>query len=179
MDHFYESIEGWFDFDNIYKSEVNKASDGAHFVEVGTWKGRSAAFMCVEIANSNKKIKFDCVDIWTGADGYNNDRSVQKNTLYEDFLVNMAPVAGLFTPVREWSDKAAVLYQDESLDFVFIDAGHTYEAVLADIKAWLPKVKPGGVLAGHDYNHAAGVRQAVKQMFTNFSQDRSSWVMFK
>jgi hypothetical protein len=43
------------------------------------------------------------------------------------------------------------LFEDNSLDFVYIDANHTYEGVKEDIKYWYPKVKPGGLLLGHDY----------------------------
>jgi hypothetical protein len=50
-----------------------------------------------------------------------------------------------------------------SLDFVFIDAEHTYEAALADCLAWLPKVRTGGVLCGHDYEMPE-VRMAVDEM---------------
>jgi len=41
--------------------------------------------------------------------------------------------------------------EDGSLDFAFIDADHTYEGCLADIRAWYPKVRPGGLIGGHDY----------------------------
>jgi len=180
MEHFYKAIHGWFDFDNIYKERIAQVNASAHFVEVGSWKGKSSAFMCVEIFNSNKTIKFDCVDIWTGAGEvgeYDKDSAVKSQTLYYEFLKNMEPVKNLYTPIREWSDKAASLYEDNSLDFVFIDAGHSYENVLADINAWLPKVKKGGVIAGHDYTNADGVRRAVNEIFTNFSQDRSSWIV--
>jgi hypothetical protein len=67
MEHFFHAIPGWFDFANIYTDRVNSASNGAHFVELGAWKGKSAAYMAVEIANSGKKMQFDCVDIWNGA----------------------------------------------------------------------------------------------------------------
>lgn len=55
--------------------------------------------------------------------------------------------------------------QDASQDLVFIDAEHTFSAVAADIAAWLPKVRPGGILCGHDYRHRrfVGVKQAVDQ----------------
>lgn len=46
---------------------------------------------------------------------------------------------------------AASLVPDGWADFVFIDAGHSYEAVRADIRAWECKVKPGGWFGGHDY----------------------------
>ena len=68
MEHFYQNIgEDWFSYPQLYKRIVDNSQDGSHIVEVGSWKGRSAAFMAVEIINSNKKIKFDCVDTWLGA----------------------------------------------------------------------------------------------------------------
>jgi len=55
--------------------------------------------------------------------------------------------------IRERSVEAAKQVEDGSLDLVYIDANHSYEGCLSDIQAWLPKIKPGGVLSGHDYNH--------------------------
>lgn len=64
------------------------------------------------------------------------------------------------------TDQAAPLVPDGWADFVFIDAGHSYEAVRSDIKNWLPKVKLGGWFGGHDF-HASwpGVQQAVIEAF--------------
>ena len=55
---------------------------------------------------------------------------------------------------------------DRSLDFVVIDAEHGYESVVADISAWLPKLKQGGVLFGHDYGHPRfpGVKRAFDKL---------------
>lgn len=63
--------------------------------------------------------------------------------------------------------KAARFVPDHSLDFVFIDAGHGYEAVTADIRDWAPKVRPSGCLIGHDYDPARnpGVVRAVDEAF--------------
>jgi hypothetical protein len=49
------------------------------------------------------------------------------------------------------SEDAAALVEPGSLDFVFLDGDHSYEGTTADIAAWLPAVKPGGLLCGHDY----------------------------
>jgi len=57
--------------------------------------------------------------------------------------------------------------QDASLDFVFIDADHSYDAVYKDIVAWKPKVKQGGLLCGHDI-HIHDVRRAVTELLPNF-----------
>jgi hypothetical protein len=67
------------------------------------------------------------------------------------------------------SAEAAQLFPDESLDFVFIDADHSYEGCSKDIELWAPKVLPDGVLCGHDYNHVRaefrGVTRAVDEAF--------------
>jgi hypothetical protein len=57
-------------------------------------------------------------------------------------------------------------YEDESLSLCFIDGSHEYEDVKADLIAWLPKVKKGGVLAGHDYDNTnhKGVRMAADEV---------------
>jgi len=57
----------------------------------------------------------------------------------------------------------AKLLADESLDLVFLDADHTYNAVLADLRAWFPKVRPGGVLSGHDFVRRNDVARAVRR----------------
>lgn len=62
--------------------------------------------------------------------------------------------------------EAANLVDDHSLDFAFIDAGHGYEAVSDDIRCWTPKIKPGGMLLGHDYcERHSGVIRAVNTAF--------------
>lgn len=167
MDHFYQNIKGWFWFRTVYEQAVAEARDGAHFVEVGSWKGRSAAFMAVEIVNSGKKIRFDCVDTWRGSEDMQNLPEVINDTLYDEFLGNIAPVRKYVKPIRMASIEAAKRYRDSSLDFVFIDAGHEYENVKSDIIAWWPKVSSGGVLAGDDYGWA-GVTEAVKETFSNY-----------
>lgn len=71
--------------------------------------------------------------------------------------------------VRKFSVDAEKAVEVRSLDFVFIDGDHSYEAVYTDIRAWLPKVKPGGWIGGHDYANDEykhwGVKQAVDEAF--------------
>lgn len=170
MEHFYTTIQGWCNYlPELYAEMVKEAKDGAHFVEIGTWKGCSAAFMAVEIINSGKKIKFDCVDTWLGSDEevHQTDPYVREGKLYEHFVENMKPVEGYYTAIRLPSVEAAALYDDNSLDFVLIDAAHDYDSVKADIAAWLPKVKIGGVLAGDDYAWGPSVAAAVNDSLTN------------
>lgn len=166
MNHFYQKIPGWFSFRGLYEQAVREAQDGAHFVEVGCWKGRSAAFMAVEIINSGKKIRFDCVDTWLGSQEPKHlaDPSVRNGTLFVEFKHNIAPVRERIGVWRLPSVEASTQYEDNSLDFVPIDAAHDYENVLSDIRAWWPKIKPGGVLAGDDFKFK-GVNKAVLEVF--------------
>lgn len=171
MQHFYSNISGWFEFPKLYSEMVANAKDGDHFVEVGTFKGQSAAFMAVEIVNSNKKIKFDCIDTWLGhadhqASGSDPQQDVIDGILFEVFQKNMLPVANYYTPIRLPSVEAAKTYKDNSLDFVFIDASHDFKSVLEDVHSWFPKVKKGGIIAGHDYR-APDVKKAVDLFFKN------------
>lgn len=164
MIHFFDDIPGWLHCADLYREMVVEAADGAHFVEVGCWKGRSAAFMAVEIANSGKDIGFDCVDHWQGNAGRPDDPDVLAGRLFDVFLRNTAPARKWINPLRLCSIEAAALNCDGSLDFVYLDAAHDYRSVQADIAAWLPKIKLGGMLAGDDYR-MEGVRMAVDGAF--------------
>lgn len=66
--------------------------------------------------------------------------------------------------IRMHSEDAVSNFEDGSLDFAYIDADHTLEACTQDIELWWPKIKPGGFLCGHDYDHRDkrwGVKEAV------------------
>ena len=84
MEHFYQNLgQDWFTYPQLYKGMVEKFNEGSHFVEVGVWKGRSASFMAVEIHNSGKKIKFDCVDTWEYIDSQNDiSKDLYENLYY-------------------------------------------------------------------------------------------------
>ncbi len=166
MEHFYQTIQGWFTFPQLY-TQVVREFDNAVFVEIGTWKGKSAAYMAVEIVNYNKNIKFFCIDPWTGEtlddnpDAYICEEKA-KNTLYEHFLENTRSVQNVIIPIKDYSLNAVHNFKDNSIDFAFIDASHDYDSVLADLNAWYPKVKKGGILSGHDY-HQESVNRAVQK----------------
>jgi hypothetical protein len=179
MNHIYQQSqfgENWFSYPNLYKRIVNQFPTGSKFVEVGSWKGKSSAFMAVEIANSNKEIDFYCVDTWEGS--VEHQEYGELSELYNIFIENMRPVEPYYFPLKISSLSAVSKFRDKSLDFVFIDASHEYEDVKNDILAWIPKVKSGGILAGHDYyvgdvDWCPGVKQAVNEIFGNveFSED--------
>lgn len=179
MEHFYENIPGWFNCLPLYKTMVLDAADGARFVEIGAWKGKSAAFMAVEIANSGKNISFYVVDNFKGSIEHQEDPDVVNETLEQTFWRNIDPVKDFVEVFVKDSVACAALFDDASLDFVYIDGSHEYEHVLADIEAWLPKVKKGGMLAGDDYSCYPGVRQAVDEWLPNAQIDGNIWMFRK
>lgn len=178
--------ENWFTYPNLYSRFVREFKSGSKFVEVGCWKGKSIAYLGVEIINSGKNIKVDAVDTWNGTpEEHDWDHYVQTNTLYELFLSNIEPIKDVINPIRLTSLEAAKLYDDNSLDVVFLDAAHDYESVKQDIAAWLPKIKTNGYIAGHDYydnNPSCGVKEAVDDAFlekTNLEITEFCWVYKK
>ena len=165
---YWSCIEGWFDWESLYKAMVDRCEEGSHFVEVGAWFGKSMCFLATQVALLGKQIKLDAVDLWkdTPFEFYNNIISQVGGDLLPVFMNHMkkAGVDHLITPLQMSSIEASKLYLDESLDFVFIDADHETEGVTQDIEHWWPKVKIGGYLAGHDYQLAT-VRAAVDHQF--------------
>lgn len=165
MEHFYRSIEGYFTFPDFYMWVAFQASNQKiwHGVEVGVYTGQSAAFLGAELS-CHMAARLDLVDI-----------ELTKHRARE----NLAPLAKSMVALNylEMSSLAATnMYTDGSLDFVFIDADHSYAAVAADIDAWLPKVRKGGIIAGHDYCEwpGFGVIQAVTERFERVEVWRGS-----
>lgn len=185
MNHIYQNIEGWFDFPNLYSFIVEQSPNDAKFVEVGSWLGKSSSYMAVEIANSKKNISFHCVDTWQGSEEHSSNDLIVKNELYNSFLRNISPVQNYITPLRLSSKEASEKFEDESLDFIFIDAGHSYEDVSEDLKCWFPKLKKGGYFAGHDYSPVwpgvikAVVEWSVENNYTISFVEESCWLMKK
>ncbi len=179
----YQSIEGWFDFDDIYELALRRCSarKSARFVEVGAYKGRSTCFMAERLAESGLDVTFDVVDSFAG------DDDVGHGDLWPQFAANLtrAGLLSRLTAHRRLSVEAAADFADQSLDFVFIDARHTYVAASEDLAAWWPKVKPGGLLAGHEYVHSPGVRAAVDDFVARgaldhaFRLSRTSWMIYR
>lgn len=101
----------------------------------------------------------------------NVEQSVQ-NARYQETLQKLDTFSDRIAVLRMYSVDAAARFPDESLDWVYLDARHDEPGVAEDLVAWYPKLKHGGIMAGHDYVPDAhypeglfGVRGAV-QKFT-------------
>lgn len=183
MNHFYKTIPGMFDYEDLYRDMVNHFHSPARFVEIGVYMGRSAMFMAVEIFNSRKHIKFDVVDSWEFTDDiYEDHLFPNKNKAFKIFLNNSLKLPkGILNYHKMTSEEASKKFLPESLDFVFIDGSHAYEFVKLDLACWYPKVKPGGIIAGHDKTFE-GVKQAVDEFFMDQIVEEASincWLVRK
>lgn len=160
MEHFWQSINGFFTFPEFYEwvAKDLTAATATRFgraVEVGVYTGQSAAFLGVELINAKAQVALDLVDTF--------DVGISLETVRKS-LEPVAPIIGIIHKGR--SVETAAFYENGSLDCVFIDAAHDYANVAADIDAWLPKVRAGGIIGGHDYClEFSGVIKAVTERF--------------
>ena len=154
----WDYVPGYFDFADVYADAIKESKPGDHFVEVGCYYGRSVAYLATRARDAGKQIKIDAID------SFKHSYFRAKANTFKLFMKHCG-FADAVNLIELDQVAAAKLYADASLDFVFLDADHAYEATRAGILAFLPKVKPGGVLAGDDYTQEfPGVVQAVDEL---------------
>ena len=131
---------------HMYKDELRwiharscEVPDGGIIVEIGSFRGRSAAAWYQGIEGRGRLV---CVDPWDAAypEGKPSD--------YEIFKQSMATMGYKPEVIQSSSRLASALFRDQSLDVVFIDGDHNEAGI--DVDLWLPKMKPCGMICGHD-----------------------------
>lgn len=154
-------------------------------VEVGVASGEYSEILC----QTNPQMKISGVDPWKPYRGYTDYvRLSTFSSLYNTALARLSPFIN-YKFVKELSMDALKRFQDNSLDFVYLDANHQNPYIAQDITQWYKKVKFGGILAGHDYtNHLDVVGEVnrftnqknIKPWFILGSKDNSmSWIIIK
>tara|TARA_Y100001970_G_scaffold285539_1_gene405600 strand:- start:8662 stop:9345 length:684 start_codon:yes stop_codon:yes gene_type:complete len=166
---------------------LEQLSKNSTFVEVGVWKGDFSK----QISNiSNPKLLI-LVDSWTydekvrgcapqvdGKEPLNQNFFDQaKKDTYSKFENN--PNVHILDLN---SQDASSTYEDNFFDYVYIDAEHTYEAVINDLKFWYPKLKKNGILFGDDYywreeDDSLSLHKAYQEFI--FKQNIKNWCVFK
>ncbi len=137
--------------------EVGVCDGDYSFLLLSTWKGE----------------RLYSIDPWRSfgeeyRDINNADQSLH-DLRYEKTKEKLSVFGKRSVVIRKTSLEASVLFGNEALDFVYLDAQHHYSAVKADIEAWYPKVKVGGIISGHDYMDGVyvggvfGVKRAVQE----------------
>jgi len=118
--------------------------------EIGVDKG---GFSCHLLGKSELEMLY-CIDPWIddfGSDHRPGFFNKDGNNRYEEAMDNLNKYQGRFEPIRSFSVKAAVEFENDSLDFCYIDGDHSLDGIYQDMHAWTPKVRVGGIIAGHDY----------------------------
>ena len=154
-------------------------------VEVGVMQGRNID----RILRSRTHFKFYGVDPWVLTSEYAhwNKKMISK---HEAEAKTVDEKYGRRCElIKAFSVEGAKQFDPSSIDLVFIDGAHTYDAVRQDIDAWLPKLKPGGIISGHDYRNRtvyqrkghdfSGVEKAVDERFgpqVQQAEDHVWWV---
>lgn len=171
-------IDGWMDTDEMewLHRRAHGLPDGGQWVEVGCWKGRS--FLPTALGMRRGQTIY-AVDTFLG--------DAQCATHWEarevpDWIFNHFKVAVSAIESLTDSPPRIQIYRQSSLaiakmfttcgnriDGVFIDASHYYPAITSDINAWLPLVKSGGVICGHDSTYP-DVRRAIDELLPAWKQ---------
>lgn len=145
------------------------------------------------LLQANPNLKLYSVDAWKAYRDYREHVTQEKiDGFFEATKQKLSQFGKRSEIVRAFSADAAKNIEKESLDFVYIDGNHAFEYVVADLAAWVPKVRKGGIISGHDYFrsksgpyhvvHAVwGWTQAynVKPWFVARGDHTASWLWVK
>lgn len=145
--------EGWYGHQAFFETYIRRHNVKT-IIEVGVWLGKSACHMAKCLPDDGV---IYAVDHWLGCAEQQPGQSYWSPVLpkaYEYFLSNVIQqgVASKIIPVRMESTKAAMELPIQA-DLIYIDASHDTDSVYADLRAWFPHVKPGGILCGDDWHH--------------------------
>lgn len=160
-----------FDFREFVKKTV-RTNDYRRLAEIGVWRGELSRVLW-----SMKSTEYLLlVDPFDAAATGMTELVTQKqiDAMHDDLMKEKPETTKI---MRMPSIEAAKKVPDASLDFVFIDARHTYQAVSGDICAWWPKIRRGGMIAGDDYGERfPGVALAVREYFPTHIHVNRVWL---
>jgi predicted O-methyltransferase YrrM len=163
-------IPGWFSYNELYDKMVTNAPFNSTFVEVGSWFGKSTNHLIKKILESKKDIKLTTIDTFKGSESSELDKVIVdafSGDIFYEFIENtiISNNYDSFDIIKDTSKNASNNFKNSSIDFLMIDADHSYESVTNDIRNWFNKVKPGGYIAGDDYGVFDSVTKAVDDYF--------------
>lgn len=177
----FEHVDYYMRWDSVYEKikKMSKYMKDIKIAEIGVWKGEMTSNL-LNLDKENKHIHmYNLIDPWKVSlpgTSWHNSGSALINMTQGKFNSAMTGVMKIIRPYRDrvrvyrrTSESAVDLFEDRSLHLVFIDGDHSFDGVSNDINLWLPKVKPGGYICGHDYDYPQfpGVKEAVDSRFRN------------
>ena len=158
-----------------YDQLLDNCEHGDEILEIGSFMGRSTAYLATNIINSGKRVHVYALDTFEGSSEHANLDIA--GGFYEKFKENCQAFieGGIVTPLKTRSDDANTLarFKDNHFQGIIIDGAHEYEPVMEDILHWWPKLKDGGSMIGDDMS-LASVQQAVQDTFGKMKCEGSS-----
>ena len=116
--------------------------------EMGVEQGRYSSSLLRKIPG----LELYCIDCWESYEGYRMNKQDKVNLFYQRTIERLESLEGVnYKIIKKYSMDAVKDFEDESLDFVFIDGNHEFQSCTNDIAEWSKKVKKGGLVMGHDY----------------------------
>lgn len=128
--------------------------------EIGVARGEHSELLCL----ANPDLKLYCIDIWEPYEGYKE----YENKISAYYKLAKKRLSKYNTVmIKKFSMDAVKTFENESLDFVYIDGAHDFQNGVNDICEWTKKVKIGGIVYGHDYDrqyerHLVQIKDAVQ-----------------
>ena len=180
---------------NIHKMEIFETRDemlkvvpkGGIIAELGVFKGEFS----IVIDKVCKPKELILIDSWSGTHLYSGDvngnhlngvrQYYSGDELFNITTENIKKCKSMVTTVRLTTDILGA-FGDDMFDMIYIDADHSYEGVLKDLKNAYNKIKNGGYIMGHDYEHNMhktnnsynfGVKKAVDEFCREYNQEIS------
>lgn len=144
---------------NIFRKDLIVLFKELGFIEgceVGVFRGRFSRFMLDTIPN----LKLHCVDCWKPV-GHRSEQGQKRYFAKTKNRLRKYRKNDQVHLIKKWSMDAVRKFENESLDFVFIDANHNFDHVMQDIIEWSKKVRIGGIVSGHDYTQRRRERGVV------------------
>jgi len=157
-----------FNYHSFYEY-IAKLTNLKVFVELGSWQGDSISYLTRQIKEyqNMENVKIYSIDLFEDTPckimrkKYSNKVDHIRHIYEYNLAINQ--VRDNIITIKKDTALSANDFENNSVDFCFLDASHDYQSAIQDLKAWYPKIKKGGIISGHDYDkhHKEGIINAV------------------
>ena len=128
---------------------IDQINSDTVMVELGSANGESSIMFAEKVKH------ITCVDVWMNS-------TADREKIFDETIKGYENI----TKLKTNSIEALKYFEDKSLDGIYIDANHSYEYVVEDLRQWRQKIKDTGFIAGHDYTFKfIGVIQAIHELY--------------